>query len=115
MIEPGAAVEFVPGKGRTVRSNLTGKTIGVADPFLSEWAYIGDVINVMMYPHTIKDLRHDWSHDVVDAVSLEHLDPVDRVLHQMIANGADKAKSEHEPAMEFNPFANDDDDSCPHC
>lgn len=56
-LSPGSHVNVRDGVARTGT-----KTIGIIDPFLRQCPKAGERVWVYMYPNTIEDLRHDWSH-----------------------------------------------------
>jgi len=110
---PGQMVGFVAGKGRTVGTGVS-HPMGVIDPFIERTVHPGEIVHVLMKPGTIKGLRHDWSHEVVDDLSFDDLDPddpVDAVLIKMRTNGAGEIQPESNPLA----IEDDEEDGCGVC
>lgn len=49
-------------------TNRTEKPVGVVDPFLKQPAEKGEKVWVLLYPGSIKSLRHEWQHPAFDAL-----------------------------------------------
>lgn len=60
--------------GQHIQLNHEGKAcsgkepIGVVDPYLRTDVMPGDTFWLFLYPKTVTNLRHDWSHPVMDKV-----------------------------------------------
>lgn len=68
-----AAENLVPGthvgvvsKGLELKVGLVAPLIGVVDPLLPEIVLKGQRFFLWMYPHSVKSLKHVWTHPVVD-------------------------------------------------
>lgn len=59
-LNPGAHVFVANGYASLPEGRQ--KAVGIVDPFLTEPVKEGEVFWVFVYPNTVKDLRHEWSH-----------------------------------------------------
>lgn len=62
-----AGAELAPGQHITVRNGIAiaaavGRGLGIVDPFLAETVYEGYRFWMVLYPRTVRSLRHVWSH-----------------------------------------------------
>lgn len=61
--------EMVPGTRVSVNGDYTsliGQPIGIIDPFLPQKPIpVGTCVWLFMFPNTVTNLRHDWSHPSV--------------------------------------------------
>ncbi len=62
-LQPGDHVGIVDGEAILDAVN----TIGVVDPFLRRQVDTGESFWLFMYPGSIKGLRHNWEHPLLDA------------------------------------------------
>ena len=59
MLRPGHHITVVDG---VAKRTATGEGLGIVDPFLSGPVNPGQRFWFLMYPRTIKSLRHVWAH-----------------------------------------------------
>jgi hypothetical protein len=59
--------ELIADNGRTA--------VGIVDPFLRKPVDKGVCFWVLMYPGTVKDLRHNWSHQDLPDDDVEYREP----------------------------------------
>lgn len=81
-LPPGCPVSIINGWAYP-----SGEHIGIIDPFLEAPLKKGNRVWVIMYPNTVVNLRHDWTHSAV---------PSDKVIRDYDDN-------------------NDDSDECRYC
>lgn len=62
---PGQRIGIIDDRATT----RTETIIGVVDPFLRTSVGPGQRFWLFLYPGTVKDLRHEWSHPVLDDLS----------------------------------------------
>lgn len=61
-----------PNDGDTVNvSGSANKLIGIVDPYLPAFVMPGQSFYMLLYPQTITSLRHEWTHPVFSAVTVE--------------------------------------------
>jgi hypothetical protein len=63
-LRPGDHVGFLEN-GRVGRCE---NPIGVVDPFLEELLNTGDRFYLFLYPNTVTNLHHEWTHPVFDSI-----------------------------------------------
>jgi len=59
LLKPGQHVGIHEGK----RASTGFPLVGIIDPFLKHDVKPGDRCFLLMYPNTVQQLRHEWSHD----------------------------------------------------
>lgn len=64
-LKPGQKVGFVE-RGNTEIVGVTGKTIGVVDPYLETDVHKGERFWLFLNPGSIVSLRHEWTHPAFD-------------------------------------------------
>jgi hypothetical protein len=62
-VEPTVAKRVLfPGEDVDANGDVTGKLVGIVDPFLKDPVQIGQKFWLVIYPRQIKSLRHVWTH-----------------------------------------------------
>lgn len=90
MLHPGQHIGFLEGSTTEVCGSAA-KPLGIVDPFLKQRVYQGDHIWMLLYPDTIKSLRHEWEHPAFDKPARE---PIEAALERKAAQAAQGALSE---------------------
>ena len=64
-VRPGTRVGIRSDEDSIWVSRAYNPHVGIIDPFLDTTALSGDEVWLVMFPGTVKDLRHVWSHPAV--------------------------------------------------
>jgi hypothetical protein len=72
-----------------------GDHIGVVDPFLTASVRKGQTFWLMLYPNTIRGLRHEWTHPAFSA------DPVKAMSEEWLRQLADRMDRSYEDVLEM--------------
>ena len=60
-----AGVSYIDRNGNAFESISQTHKIGIVDPFLTENVKRGEWFWMVLYPNTVKNLRHVWDHDII--------------------------------------------------
>ena len=69
-LQPGQHIGFTPNTTEVVTASANN-LIGIVDPFLHEPVKEGQRFWMLLYPNTIQNLRHEWSHPAFNSSVLE--------------------------------------------
>ncbi len=61
LLKPGQHISITPA----MRAVSNGHKIAIVDPFLTEDIQAGQSCYAVMYPGTVSNLHHAWTHDLV--------------------------------------------------
>src|SRR5262245_55868441 len=61
-LKPGEHITLDKDGSATREGLLLNQAIGIVDPFLKEEVLIGQTFWVFLYPKTVTNIRHDWTH-----------------------------------------------------
>lgn len=63
----GASVQIIDGRAHLApKTSSQNPAVGIVDPFLDRAVYPGDKFWLYLYPNTVSDMTHQWSHPVID-------------------------------------------------
>jgi hypothetical protein len=102
-LSPGVHVAVVCGYANAAPR---AACVGIIDPFLPRPASPGDRVWVFMYPKSITDLRHDWSHPAFP-------DEVPRVENSEVARLKEELREANSRAENLQQRLDDYDPCCP--
>lgn len=94
-LSPGDNIGIIKGKA------MRGKnTLGIVDPFLENPLQKGEWFWMVLYPRTIKSLRHVWTHPAFDNAAIENLHELKALSKRWISAYAKEIGIDFESLME---------------
>lgn len=109
---PGAKIGFV-SKMDTERVGVrTQHVIGVVDPFLTEMVEIGQRFWMLVNPHAVTSIRHDWQHPAFTSSAseqwLRHFATLLKMPYEELMRDASRVLTGGDPIYRHNRHGDDE-------